>query len=246
MRWTPVAAAAGVAVLAFGVLRWLPADKELRQPAPVAFPASDAGRAPDTAARESVSPAQRRDSAPLVDERTADSTTSSLSRSPAESSAGDLQAESAAAKRREAPSAVTSPGVGSIEPSPPAVEPPAAPAPASTASAPASASSPPPEAAENDAAEVANESRARVDTAASPSAGASATESGNAISVTGARATAQQKAVEQDWERRITSLYDAGRLDDAANALREFRKLDPHADQRLPEKLRAWSATVRD
>jgi hypothetical protein len=46
--------------------------------------------------------------------------------------------------------------------------------------------------------------------------------------------------------RHITELYDAERFDEAANALRELRRVDAQADQRLPERLRAWAAAVRD
>jgi resuscitation-promoting factor RpfA len=43
---------------------------------------------------------------------------------------------------------------------------------------------------------------------------------------------------------RIATLYAAGDIDGAADALREFRAVDPAADTCLPESLRDWARTV--
>jgi hypothetical protein len=68
-QWAPVAAAAGVAVLAFGLLRWLPVEQQFAPSAPVS-PSAGTGTARDAAAEESAAapaapPAQTR---PLADE----------------------------------------------------------------------------------------------------------------------------------------------------------------------------------
>ena len=41
-----------------------------------------------------------------------------------------------------------------------------------------------------------------------------------------------------------TTLYAAGDIASAAEALREFRAVDPDADTYLPESLRDWARTV--
>ena len=43
---------------------------------------------------------------------------------------------------------------------------------------------------------------------------------------------------------RVAALYAAGDIDGAADALREFRVVDPDADSYLPESLRDWARTV--
>jgi len=68
-QWAPVAAAAGVAVLAFGLLRWLPVEQQFAPSAPVS-PSAGTETARDAAAEESAAapaapPAQTR---PLSDE----------------------------------------------------------------------------------------------------------------------------------------------------------------------------------
>jgi hypothetical protein len=217
MRWMPFAAAAGVAALAFGLLRWLPADQGLRQTTPVPFPASSPRPTPGTARNETV-PAERSDTSPLLEQR-----------APAAAAQTPLSKSSADSRAREAP--VTPP-----------------PVPQSPGNVTARTEAPsPPAAVESDAASAANESRSAVDNAAPSAAGAPAAENETSISTTSARQSVQQKAADDEESvRRITDLYDAGRFDDAAAALRKFRKADPHADQRLPESLRAWAATVRD
>lgn len=47
-----------------------------------------------------------------------------------------------------------------------------------------------------------------------------------------------------DWAARIEALHASGDLAAAAAALRAFRAVDPDADARLPESLRAWAQTV--
>lgn len=47
-----------------------------------------------------------------------------------------------------------------------------------------------------------------------------------------------------DWAARIEALHASGDLAGAAQALREFRAADPHADSHLPESLRDWARTV--
>jgi hypothetical protein len=68
------------------------------------------------------------------------------------------------------------------------------------------------------------------------------------VSVTGASAKAAQRADEietiQARLQRIIELHTAGRLDEAAEALRELRAIEPRADEQLPVELRSWAATV--
>lgn len=47
-----------------------------------------------------------------------------------------------------------------------------------------------------------------------------------------------------DWATRIEALHGSGDLAGAAEALREFRAVDPVADSHLPESLRDWARTV--
>lgn len=47
-----------------------------------------------------------------------------------------------------------------------------------------------------------------------------------------------------DWVTRIETLHASGDFAAAAAALRAFRAVDPDADARLPESLRAWARTV--
>jgi resuscitation-promoting factor RpfA len=47
-----------------------------------------------------------------------------------------------------------------------------------------------------------------------------------------------------DRAARVAALYAAGDIDGAADALREFRAVDPGADSYLPESLRDWARTV--
>ena len=48
-----------------------------------------------------------------------------------------------------------------------------------------------------------------------------------------------------EWIARIRSLFDAGKLPDAALELNRFRDAYADADTRLPAELRAWAATVK-
>ena len=66
------------------------------------------------------------------------------------------------------------------------------------------------------------------------------------VGVTSAQSAARQDTTKQLRVEEIAQLHAAGRLDDAAAALRELRRTDPHADERLPQELRSWAATVRD
>jgi hypothetical protein len=252
MRWTPVAAAAGVAVLAFGLLRWLP-DQGLRQPSPVAFPTIPQARpddgAPSHAERRDMSDeslsshAERRDVSPSSARREPEATAQGAFKSPVDrsvpqspgrssskSSVGAANestdnAAGASGRREAAPPAEVQADTtaGSLEAiAPPAMSP--APSAQSAQSTPPAQSAPP----------------------APDSAPASGVRDYGAIAATSVRQPAQQKAIDDEWVRRITELYDAERVDDAADALRQFRKVDPRADQRLPEPLRGWAATVRD
>jgi hypothetical protein len=47
-----------------------------------------------------------------------------------------------------------------------------------------------------------------------------------------------------DRAARVEALYAMGDIDGAADALREFRAVDPGADSYLPESLRDWARTV--
>jgi hypothetical protein len=47
-----------------------------------------------------------------------------------------------------------------------------------------------------------------------------------------------------DRAARVAALYAAGDIAGAADALREFRVVDPGADTYLPESLRNWARTV--
>jgi pyruvate/2-oxoglutarate dehydrogenase complex dihydrolipoamide acyltransferase (E2) component len=47
-----------------------------------------------------------------------------------------------------------------------------------------------------------------------------------------------------DWAARIEALHATGDRAGAAEALREFRAVDPHADSHLPESLRDWARSV--
>ena len=47
-----------------------------------------------------------------------------------------------------------------------------------------------------------------------------------------------------DRAAKIATLYATGDIDGAADALREFRAVDPDADTYLPESLRDWARTV--
>jgi resuscitation-promoting factor RpfA len=47
-----------------------------------------------------------------------------------------------------------------------------------------------------------------------------------------------------DLAARVAALYAAGDIDGAADALREFRAVDPDADTSLPASLRDWARTV--
>lgn len=47
-----------------------------------------------------------------------------------------------------------------------------------------------------------------------------------------------------DWAARIEALHASGDAAAAAQALREFRAVDPDADAQLPESLREWARTV--
>lgn len=47
-----------------------------------------------------------------------------------------------------------------------------------------------------------------------------------------------------DWAARIAALHSSGDLAGAASALREFRAMDPDADEYLQESLRDWARTV--
>jgi hypothetical protein len=49
-----------------------------------------------------------------------------------------------------------------------------------------------------------------------------------------------------DWARRIAALHTSGDLDAAAAELRAFRETYPDADDRLPQSLRSWAASVPD
>ena len=48
----------------------------------------------------------------------------------------------------------------------------------------------------------------------------------------------------EDYVNRIEERLAAGRTDDAARELNAFRAAYANADERLPERLRAWAATV--
>ena len=201
-RWVPVAAAAGVAVLAFGLLRWLPVEQQVAPSAPVS-PAAKAETASDNAAREStpVPTAPRADSVPLPDE----SASAVHEATPASPPAADLAAQqkqvqpAPAQERREPPSVSAPTGAGAVA----------------------------------------------AQSAHTQDAGARAPAQ-ETVSVTSAQSAARQDTTEQLRVEEIAQLHAAGRLDDAAAALRELRRTDPHADERLPQELRSWAATVRD
>ena len=65
---------------------------------------------------------------------------------------------------------------------------------------------------------------------------------------TTAKATAARDNVSPtdatDRAARVAALYAVGDIDGAADALREFRAVDPGADAYLPESLRDWARTV--
>ena len=202
-RWLPVAAAAGVAVLAFGLLRWLPVEQQVAPSAP-ASPAAKAETASDNAAREStpVPTAPRADTAPLVDEP-----------------ASIMRGEEAAPARPPADFAAQQ---KQVQP-PPAQEQRALP----TVSAPTGA-------------------RAAAEQSAHTQDAGARAPAQETVSVTSAQSAARQDTTEQLRVEEIAQLHAAGRLDDAGAALRELRRTDPHADERLPQELRSWAATVRD
>jgi hypothetical protein len=72
------------------------------------------------------------------------------------------------------------------------------------------------------------------------------------VQTTAAKAAAAAAAARDDVARpdatdraaRIASLYATGDIAGAADALREFREVDPGADTYLPASLRDWARTV--
>ena len=212
-QWAPVAAAAGVAVLAFGLLRWLPVEQQFAPSAPVS-PSAGTETARDAAAEESAAapaapPAQTR---PLADQPASAPSDAAIPAPPAADSVARQKQEQPAPvqERRELPSVSA----------PTAAEAPAAQS--STAPSPAAPIS------------------------GAQDAGAAAPEDETTVSVTSSRSAARQDASEQVHVEEITKLYAAGHLDAAAVALRKLRSTDPHADERLPQEMRSWAATVRD
>jgi hypothetical protein len=189
-RWLPLAAAATVAALAFGVLRWLPPGSydvaptrtdpvsesrtlESRAPAPPAppirqTPESDAAVANDVA----------RTAEPPID------------RSMEEAASSAAQADAVAAQQKSSAPAPTGPAAG-----------------------------------------IVSESISRAATPAAPAAAETAT---------------QVQREPQAWINEIEALHAAGHYDRAAVRLREFRGSYADADERLPQKLREWAATVKD
>jgi hypothetical protein len=202
-RWVPVAAAAGVAVLAFGLLRWLPVEQQFTPSAP-ASPAAKAETASDSAASESAPAhaAPRADTTPLADEPASAMRQGAVPpQPPTDFAAPQKQTPQASVQeRRELPSV----------------------------SAPTGANA------------------AAAQSADTHDAGARASAPETTTSITSARPAAREVTTEQVRVEQIAEFYAAGRLDAAAAALRDLRRTNPHADERLPEELRSWAATVRD
>ncbi len=74
-----------------------------------------------------------------------------------------------------------------------------------------------------------------------------ATATTEAAPASGSAAAARDNVAPPDATDRaanIAALHAMGDIDGAADALREFRAIDPDADSYLPESLRAWARTV--
>lgn len=74
-----------------------------------------------------------------------------------------------------------------------------------------------------------------------------AAQAATATAEAAAAAAARDNAAPPDATDRaakVAALYAVGDIDGAAEALREFRAVDPGADSYLPESLRAWARTV--
>ena len=132
MQWAPVAAAAGVAVLAFGLLRWLPVEQQFKPSAPVS-PSAGTETARDAAAEESaaVPAAPHAQTTPLADEPASTPSDAAIPAPPAADSVARQKQEQPAPvqERREVPS-VSAPTTAEA----PAAQSSTAPSPAASAS----------------------------------------------------------------------------------------------------------------
>ena len=240
-NWRPFAAVAAVAVLAFGLLRWIPQDQLT-----AVGPNNETGRL--------TSPS-------LAKERSADRAPMSPSEDDAEDSAGSpsLLAQPKSEQKQSAELASDAP-----------VELPAAPPPAAATRLPhaelnATAVAPQPAPARGDAATDMShgappitarqepqseppESRERYsDTAANVAKArrlegeSTAMQQGSASSAASAPAQREPAA----FVHEIEALHAAGVDDRAAEQLRQFRAAYPNADDYLPQDLKAWAASIK-
>ena len=194
-RWQPLAAAAGVAGLAFVLVQSLPRDRDvapsLHMEEPAAAPAAAQERPGIPASREAIEAKTASPPAPAV---VRESVTAPASVIEQESAADTATTMPAAEVDQRQPAAAAMPGRTASEAA-------AAPAPVQTTAAKAAA-----------AAAAARDDVARPDAT--------------------------------DRAARIASLYATGDIAGAADALREFREVDPGADTYLPASLRDWARTV--
>ena len=189
-RWQPLAAAAGVAGLAFVLVQSLPRDRDVGPTLPMETPAT----VPAAAQEQSRVPASRE--------------------------AIETKAES---------------------PPAPAVVRESVTAPVSTMDQQSAAATTPP----MPAAEVDQRQRAAGEMSGRTTSEAAAAPA--PVQATAAKAAARDDVAPPDAAgraARIASLYAAGDVAGAADALREFRAVVPDADTYLPESLHDWARTV--
>ncbi len=192
-RWQPLAAAAGVAGLAFVLVQSLPRDRDVGPTLQMETPAT----VPATAQEQSRVPASRE----AIEAKTESPPAPAVVREPVTAPVRTMDPQSAADTATPMP-----------------------------------------------AAEVDQRQRAAVEMS-----GRTASEAAAAPAPVQATAAKAAKAAARDGvappdaagrAARVATLYAAGDIASAAEALREFRAVDPGADTYLPESLRDWARTV--
>jgi hypothetical protein len=227
--WRPLAAAAAVATLAFGLLRWLPRDTHLAPARPQTSPTSESS-APVVADERgpAEAPNWRADDAAksVLDSLPADGSQLRLKGAPAvQPGARPPQTPAPAA---EAPVAAgQSSGLANSTDAIPATPGPAAPQRRDSVS-------------ELEAAHVSGAQEEQ-----KPKTTAKVTAATGVVAAPVAAAEPEQREPAA-WVHEIEALHAAGYDDRAAAQLRKFRASYRNADEFLPDALRSWAASVKD
>jgi hypothetical protein len=242
-RWMPLAAAATIGAVAFGVLQMSPSERDATTAIVSDMPAPAETQLDTLAARKDAPPAEGPANAPsaqvpaappaLVPRRNAAEQKPRFTPEPAPSRPREVPPSSSIAAAPSAP--------------PPA---PAQPKPLPRTFAP---SMPPSVAGEPESNRDLEESKREERTVARSNAGVAdermaAQQPAKAATAVGKLAVGDDARAARDpaeWIANIRARHAAGNLQDAARELTAFRAAYRDADMRLPEDLRAWAATVK-